>query len=150
MKIRKANKKDFKEYLKLKREEEKDYSKIIREKIVYPRDSVMKKEFNKFNSTKDNIVFVVENKQILVGYLHGSYFNNSYKKGGFIEDIFVTKRFRGRGLAKSLINYFTKTVKAKKYDVVQLSVNPKNNVALNLYKKLGFEIYHFSLKKKIK
>ena len=33
MKIRKAKKEDFKEYLELKRQEEKDYSKITKKKI---------------------------------------------------------------------------------------------------------------------
>ena len=41
--IRKARKEDFDEYLKLKREEKKDYSKIVCKKITYPKDKILKK-----------------------------------------------------------------------------------------------------------
>ncbi len=63
MKIRKAKKEDFKEYLELKRQEEKDYSKITKQKINYPKDKVLKKEYNKaLISKKRQIVIKAENK----------------------------------------------------------------------------------------
>ncbi len=150
MKIRKAKKEDFDDYLNLKRLEEKDYSKITKQKITYPEDNVIKKEFNNaIKSRKHLILFAIEDKKI-VGYLHGTFFSNPYRKGGYIEDIFVIKEFRRKGFAKKMINEFIKILKNKGYKKIHLSVNTKNTNAIKLYKKLGFEIYHYDLRKEWK
>jgi len=148
--IRKARKEDFDEYLKLKREEKKDYSKIVCKKITYPKDKILKKEFNDALVFKKHLILVVEEDKKLIGYLHGTYFSNPYSKGGYVEDIFVLKEFRKRGIAKNLINKFIKILKNKGYKKIQLSVNPKNIGAIKLYKNLGFEIFHFDLRKEWK
>jgi ribosomal protein S18 acetylase RimI-like enzyme len=148
--IRKAKRDDFEEYLKLKRQEEKDYSKIIGRKITYPKDNVLKKEFNKALSSKKHLILVEEENKILIGYLHGTYFSNPYSKGGNVEDVFVLKEFRRKGIAKSMIAYFIKLLKNKGYKKIQLSVNTKNVHAIKLYEKLGFEVFHWDLKKEWK
>ncbi len=150
MEIRKAKKGDFKEYLKLKREEEKDLSKRVDKRISYPKDNVLKKEFNKSLSSNKSIILVVEKNKELIGYLHGSYFRNPYNKGGYVEDIFVLKKFRRIGIANKLIRLLIRNLRKKKYDIIQLSANVKNKEAIKLYKKLNFELYHYDFKKKIK
>ncbi len=150
MKIRKARKSDLKEYLKLKRQEEKDYSEITKQKITYPKDNVMKKEFDKNLSSKSCLILVVEENKNLIGYMHGTFFKNAYSNGGYIEDIFVLKEFRKKKIATKLINEFIKILKQKKYKRIQLSVNSKNTRAIKLYKKLGFELYHYDFKKELK
>jgi len=150
MKIIKAKKEDFEDYLRLKRLEEKDYSKIIKKKITYPKDNLIKKEFNEaLKSRKHLILFVKEDKKI-IGYLHSTFFSNPYSKGGYVEDIFIIKEFRRKGIAKKLINEFIKILKEKGYKKIHLSVNTKNIGAIKLYEKLGFEIYHYDLKKEWK
>ncbi len=150
MKIKKATKKDFKEYLKMKREEEKDLSKRAGRKINYPKNSILKKQFKKSLFSKKDLILVVEENNKLIGYIHGSYFKNPYELGGYVEDIFVLKEFRRRGIAKGLINEFIKILKKKKYRIIQLSVNVKNKNAIKLYEKLGFWIYHYDFRKEIK
>ncbi len=150
MKIRKAKKSDFKQYLRLKKEEEKDYSKITKQKIKYPKDNILKKEFNEQLSSRRHLILVIETNKELIGYIYGTFFNTSYSKGGYIEDIFVLKNFRKKGLAIKLINEFIKILKNKGYKKIHLSVNVKNKGAIELYKKLGFELYHYDFKKEWK
>jgi len=149
MKIRKAKLSEFEEYLKLKREEEKDLSKRVDKRIKYPSDKKLKGQFKKVLSSKKNLILVIEHNGELISYIHGTYFVNFYNKGGYVEDIFVSRVFRRKGLAKKLIKEFIKILKKKKYDIIQLSVNVRNKNAIKLYKNLGFELYHFDFKKSL-
>lgn len=150
MKIRKATTKDFKEYLKLKRMEEKDLSNRAGKRITYPKSNILKKEFETALSSKKHLILVIEHNNKLIAYMHATYFSNPYNKGGYIEDIFVLKQFRKKGLAKKLIKDFEGILKEKKYKILQLSVNVKNKLAISLYKKQGFEVYHYDMKKRLR
>ena len=55
MEITKAKKEYFKDYLFLKRKEERDYSKITGRKIKYPTDKILRKEFNESVSSDKNL-----------------------------------------------------------------------------------------------
>lgn len=145
--IRKATIQDFKEYLKLKREEEKDLTAYLKTTIGYPENKTLKQEYSKILKDKKSFLLVIEDNKRLVGYLHATIFKNIYNKGGYVEDIFITKDFRRGGLASKLIDYFIDILKKEGYKKVQLSVNIKNKRAIKMYKKLGFMIYHYDLKK---
>jgi aminoglycoside 6'-N-acetyltransferase I len=150
MKIKEAKKEDFEEYLKLKREEEKDLKSYLKIDISYPKDEVLRKEFSKIIRDKKSLLLIVELNKKLIAYVYSTFFNNAYTKGGYIEDIFVLRAFRRKGVAKSLINHCIDVAKKRGYNKVQLSVNIKNKRAIKLYKKLGFKIYHYDLKKEWK
>lgn len=150
MRIRKAKKEDFSGYLKLKREEEKDYSKITGKKINYLKDSLLKKEFLEILRDKKILLLVIEENKKLIGYMHATFFKNIYRKGGYVGDIFVLKEFRRKGIATKLINKFIKVLKNRGYKMISLSVSIKNKKAVRLYKKLGFNICHYDLKKEWK
>ena len=146
--IRKANIKDFESYLKLKRLEEKDYSSITRKKIRYPEDKVLRKEF--LNALRKQLILIVEFDNRIVAYMHGTFFRNPYYKWGYVEDIYVVKELRRKGIAKELIRYFVKILDKKGYKRIDLSVNPANVGAIKLYKKSGFKVFHWDLKKEWK
>lgn len=80
MKVRRAKKEDFKEYLSLKREEERDYSRFVGKRIPSPEESILKKEFTKALSSKKHLILVVEEGKRLIGYIHGEYVVNPYSK----------------------------------------------------------------------
>jgi len=150
MEITKAKKEYFKDYLFLKRKEERDYSKITGRKIKYPTDKILRKEFNEsISSDKNLILFAKENKE-MIGYIQCNYTKNPYSKLGYIDDLFVLKKFRRKGIATKLIVEFTKILKKKGYKKLQMSVNTRNTNAISLYKKLGFEIFHYGLRKEWK
>lgn len=58
-----------------------------------------------------------------------------------IISIFVKEKFRRQGLATKLINELKQKAK-----VIYLEVNENNSKAYNLYRKLGFVVYHQRLK----
>ena len=145
--IRKARKEDFQEYLKLKRKEHDDYSKIINEKIKNLGRSIIKKDFDEFLSSKKNIIIIVEADDGLIGYIHGEFYNNF--KIGYISDIFVLKEFRQKGIATKLIESFIKFLKKRKYKILKLDVNMKNKNAIKIYKNWGFRPESIGMTKKI-
>jgi ribosomal protein S18 acetylase RimI-like enzyme len=149
MKIRKAGKRDLKEFHKLKKESVIDYSKLLKEKIKL-HDKDIKKEFNEFSSSNKKVLLIPEVNGQVIGFLTGSLILNYYKKIGYIDDLFVSKNFRGKNIGTLLIKEFMNILKKKKIMKCKLGVHIKNKKALKLYKKFGFKIYHYDMEKKIK
>lgn len=54
---------------------------------------------------------------------------------GFLYDLEVMKKYRGKGYGKRILDYVIKN-----YSVTDLSVAADNDVAINMYKKAGFRI----------
>ena len=144
MRIRKATKKDFSEYLRLKREEEVYFAELL-DKRFSISDAEYKKEFFTILKSKKSILLVDEERGIIVGFLYGTFFKNLYDSGGFIEVIYVEKDHRRKGVATELMREFTKIVKKKRLKKIQLSVNVKNVEAFEFYKKIGYELHPLSL-----
>jgi len=149
MNIRKATKEDFENYYKLKKEEEKDYSQIIQEKIPSLSKKEYKKDFDEIFSSRKNILLVMEENKRLIGFLYGTKQGNKKNIKGYIEVLFVSKDGRRKGVASSLIKEFIKILKQRNIKKIQLSVNTKNIGAIKLYEKLGFEIFKHEMRKKI-
>ncbi|MHB1439223.1 MAG: GNAT family N-acetyltransferase [Cuniculiplasma sp.] len=57
-----------------------------------------------------------------------------------IESVAVDPDFRGKGLAKSLMNYVENMAKEMGFKRMQLEVREFNMEAIGLYKKLGYEL----------
>ncbi len=148
IKIRKAKRKDFEDFLKLKKESIKEYSNLIKEKINAKEEQI-KKEFYKMISSKNNIVLVLNNDKNLIGFLIGSIIKNIWQNSGYIDDVFVLKKFRKNRLASNLIKEFIKILKVKGIKKCRLGANIKNKNALKLYKKLGFKIVRYEMDLKI-
>ncbi len=55
--------------------------------------------------------------------------------------ISVLKKFRRAGIATALMQALLKKLAAEKFQRVSLSVQKENFAALELYRKLGFEIF---------
>lgn len=150
MKIRKGTKKDFDEYYRMKVEECKEYSKIRGKKIEIPKKEQVKENFYKILEMKEGLFLVVEKEKQLIAYLQGLVYKNIWSNCGYVEQIFTDKRFRKKGTATNLIEYFKKALKKEKIHQILLSVNVKNKTAFRLYKKLGFEITKYEMKMKVK
>ena len=147
MKLRKADKKDFEGYYKLKKEEEIDYSKIIHKKIPSLSKKEYKKDFDKILSSKKNTLIFTEENRFLAGFLYGTTYGNKKEGRGYVEVLFISRKFRRKGIASLLINRFITILKQKGYKRIQLSVNTQNKGAIKLYEKLGFKLHHYELKK---
>jgi len=149
MKIRKARKEDLNQYLELVRKSNNEYSKIIGEKIKFT-DKQIKKDFTEFIESKNKIILIVEENKHIIGYLVASFFTSSYQKIAHIDFLFLSKDYRGNGIAKSLIREFIRILKNKKIKKIRLGVNIKNKPAIKFYKKLNFELKQYEMEKKLK
>lgn len=150
IKIRRAKKEDIKSYLYLKRQSDKDYAKIINKKLKPECNKSFKKHFNKIISSKKDLLLFAKENSNLIAYIHGTFYICEYGKSGYVEDIFVLKEFRDKGIATALIEEFIKLLKKKKIKNIHLSVNIKNKNAIKLYKNLGFKLYHYDLRKELR
>lgn len=56
----------------------------------------------------------------------------------FVDSMAVHKDFRGQGIGHALFDYVKEIVAEKKIDSIELSVNAKNEQAIEMYKKYGF------------
>lgn len=146
--IRKATSKDLVAYLKLKQESLKDYSKIAGKKIKYNKKGSIQEFKEHLNFKKGVILFVVDDNE-LISYLMGNFIENAYQKMSYIDDVFVLKNYRNKGIATLLMKEFEKITKLKHYPKIRLGVNTKNASAIELYKKLGFKTVHYDMEKMI-
>ena len=88
---------------------------------------------------------VAEKNKKIIGYLTGSIIKNIWQHSGYIDDIFVSKDFKRKGVGINLIQSFIKYIKSKKIKECKLEVNKKNKYALSLYKKIGFKITSYEM-----
>ena len=87
------------------------------------------KEF--FNSYNKSFLFLFENNEFI-----GSIF---FRKN-YIQSLCVTKFYQRKGYGSLLTKHVVNYLFEKNYQCVELKVFPDNINAINMYKKLGFEI----------
>ncbi|MGD9276595.1 MAG: GNAT family N-acetyltransferase [Candidatus Pacearchaeota archaeon] len=151
MKIRKATKKDLKDFICLRKEWDKEYSKMMNRKFLL-KEVQIKKEFNEIlENNKKRILLFLEDDGEKIGFLIATLIKNIYSRNNcYLDDIFILKNCRRRGLAAKFMNEFNKLLKKKKIGSLLLGVNLKNKVAQKLYEKLGFKVTHYEMEKKVK
>jgi len=117
------------------------------EKINWLND--IKKAFK----DKNTKIFVVEENEKLIGYTWINTYLIDYlkpkKKVGYINEFFITKKFRGKNISTKLMNKIIEWFKQQKIEFVSLCVFAKNEKAVDIYKKFGFEPFSIYMRKKI-
>nr|WP_315142674.1 GNAT family N-acetyltransferase [uncultured Flavobacterium sp.] len=68
------------------------------------------------------------------------YCNDLETRIGFMSMLAVSKNNQGKGLARSLIKSSIDLLKNENFNRYRLEVFKTNNKAINLYKKMGFEV----------
>ena len=110
---------------------------LVSPNLTYPfkfKDWVSK---NYFEKSKPITSIVIKIKNWIVGHI--SYRIEKNKVHLF--HLIIDEKFRGLGLAKLLIDKVERDCFLKKKDYITLNVLKKNEVAISLYKKLGFSIF---------
>lgn len=110
--------------------EEKDIP-FIKENIRYfdfkISDNLFENRFSRF--------LVCEENQKQVGFLQYSKYYDRIE----IDYIFVCPNYRRCGFAKAMLNFLLEYCESKKCENITLEVSEKNEGAINLYRKFGFE-----------
>lgn len=147
IKIRKANKKDFEAFWKLQKEFMDDNNKDeIVEGFKYSMiKSKIRKNFLKILKDKNSLLIFLQDDGGVMGFLEG-YISNMKKTGyfykekwGYLQDIFISAKYRGKGYARLLINEFLKFLKKRKIKICTLHTDSYNKSAIKLYNKIGFK-----------
>lgn len=60
--------------------------------------------------------------------------------GFFLEDLYITKDFRGKGAGEMMLKYIAKLAKQRGFERIDFQVLEWNAPAIGFYKKLGAEI----------
>jgi len=139
MKIRFATKEDFEKFVPIKKEFSKDYGGSEKtEKFIF-------KEFEDYLDRGAIVIAILDHR--IVGYLAGIIEEDLYERFGHIGEVFVSKKFRNKGISTKLKDKFIEFLKSKKINLCRIDVNP-DNPAKEFYKKWGFKIdkYRMSLK----
>lgn len=134
-------------------------------------DNLFDLEFNNFDDTlkrewalekegqeyfedmiKNEIVFVAQIEEKIVGYLAGSICEEiSYIAESFAEldNMCIDDEYRRFGIGTLLMDEFKKYCKEKNMQNIKVTASAKNNRAIQFYMKNGFEDYNVTLKYKV-
>ncbi len=135
MEIRFATINDFEKFFPIKMEFLNEYG------IFNKSKEFIKKEYLK--DLKGAVIIALENEMI-VGYIAGIIKNDGYDEFGHIEEVFVKKEFRWKGISSKLKDKFLEFLKGKEIKLCRLDVSP-NNPARNIYRSWGFKIDKFRM-----
>lgn len=150
--IRKATKKDLGDVLRLNldlfKKEYKEYDKKLNLKWTYGK--IGKAYFLKRILGKDSFVLIAENEGKIISYLCGSVKKSPYdyrkiKMFGELENMIVSKEFRGQGIGEKLVKEFLKWCKAQKADCISVNASVQNEKGIKFYRKMGFRDYSLTL-----
>lgn len=113
------------------------HSNLLTEKEGTFKDDQAAKNILKGWMNKKHELFIIQYGSKNVGFLHLCYKSSTVV---WIEDIFVDEPYRVKGIASSAILKVEEYVKDKKnYHSICMDVIPRNEAALKLYHKLGFD-----------
>ena len=151
--LRKANKEDIPKLWDFEKENRLFDRKLLGSKFkqsfswdINKKEEQTWKEVIKKDLQKPNHLFLIAENKIQVGYIWG-YYNKSKK--GYINEVFVTKKQRGKKISSLLMKEMLKWFKKNKITTISLHVFAPNEHAIMIYKKWGFIPFSLDMKKKL-
>jgi len=154
IRVRKAAMKDLKDIIKLNldlfKKEYKDFDRSL--DLNWPlREGT---DYFKNRIKKDGFVEVVEKNGKIIGYLCGGLCDRiSYRKQAKcaeLENMYIDKKFRNKGLGFVMTKNFLEWCKAKKVDYISARASAQNKLGIKFYRDFGFKDYDLILEKKIR
>ena len=149
MKIRKAIVKDIEQIQRLRRlleeyEKEELDNNILNINWVTSKNGI---EDTQYFITKQYCFVAIEDNKI-VGVLLGEVLPQEEwytEQIATLDNIFVLKEYRRRGIGQELYNYFKEDIKNKGIRIIELHTLSNNKNAISFYKKIGFEPYNLQM-----
>jgi ribosomal protein S18 acetylase RimI-like enzyme len=92
-----------------------------------------------FGETKvaDAVVAFEDEKPIGYAVFYPNFATFRGQRGLYLEDIYITKEFRGRGVGEAIIKYLAKAAKERGFERIDFQVLEWNTPAIKFYEKLG-------------
>ncbi|MBR2786823.1 MAG: GNAT family N-acetyltransferase [Clostridia bacterium] len=125
-------------------DERKKYNSNINEKYK------VEEFYESLMDNDDKIIFVARDNDIVLGYVYGfiqdngNLYNNKVAK---LDALFVKERYRGNGIARSLMKEYINWAEEKGVAYIELLVCKDNTNAISLYENEGFCIDKICLRK---
>lgn len=114
---------------------------------------IFKKFVQKHLQSKNSLILIAYDNKKPIGYCFSFVKENipiyKIKKYGYISDIYVGKKYRGKFLGKMLIDITKKFFKKKKIKFIELSVRSFNKEAIRFYQKYSFKEYSKTMRIRI-
>jgi len=111
----------------------------------------LKKEFDNYFKGKKYTIFVAEESKKLIGYICGSVQRKTgkvYNKEGHIEDLYIVKERRNKGVGTKLIEVMINEFSKLKCTHLSIASYSQNIKAISLYRRLGYKDHILILKKR--
>ncbi len=155
--IRKATPTDLKEVQRLNYalfvKEYREYDQTLNTRFPFTKRS---KQYFLRRTTKPlaGILIVAESNKKIVGYLCGGLQkrkpSRSRARYAELENMYVKKEFRSRGIGAALIKVFIRWCRGRRIKYVSVITSSKNQRAHKFYRKAGFGIYEFQFLMKLR
>lgn len=124
-------------------------TKLIQDEKNYDNtveDIEVKDYFKNVIQDKNNILLGYKENNIVVGYIYLKHMsNNEY----LIDGLYVEVEYRNKGIGKVLLQSGIDVLKELRCDHIDIKVLYANEVAMKLYKYIGFEEYRVTMRKKL-
>ncbi len=111
------------------------------------------KDFQKMLNKKKKIFLAACDNEKIIGFILAKVIKvrgeKTNFKQGYLSELFVTKKFRGKGIAELMWQEALKWFKKEKVKFIQLNVLAENQIPQKIYKKWGFKPLTFIMIKKV-
>ena len=108
-----------------------------------------KGDVKRYLTDKNNFCFCLENEEEVVGFVRYKQKKGPLNKRLYISSVIIKDTEQGKGYGKALLNYAINFAKEHEYKEITLDVMATNEKAIEFYKKMGFDIEKFLMKKRI-
>lgn len=115
-------------------------------------DKVYIDAFHQISCDKNQYLMIVEDDDIIIGTCHLTIIPSltfMASKRMQIEAVRVSRKYRGRGVGKWMIDRAILYAKKNKASIVQLTTNKVRKSVKKFYEKMGFKDSHFGMKMNI-
>lgn len=94
------------------------------------------------NSKSPNLLFFIEEKEKVIGFINTAYFTSIWAHGEvlFIDDFFILEEFRGNGYGKKALSELEIMMKEEGYKRFQLLAEETNPGAVKFYKRENYYV----------
>jgi len=87
-----------------------------------------------------SLLFLAENDKYPIGFIWGTFINYGISKYGYIDELFVKKEFRRKGIGASLLKTVLEEFRKLKAWTVFVSTSEENEWVKTFYNKYGFKL----------
>ncbi|MCD6225943.1 GNAT family N-acetyltransferase [bacterium] len=91
------------------------------------------------------LFLVAEEDKKVVEFIWAHFIQYGFFKYGSIDELFVKKEFRGKGIGKRLVEEAVRKLQKMNAKIILVGTEKENKEAINLYQKVGFELGKNSL-----